>query len=356
MASPADVSGVAALFDSGAVDPIHVVAVIAQTEGDGHARSYSALCLRRLFTERLGADESEIRETLPLLMIGGTAGLMSPHFTLFVKKPAVGPGDPATRRLTIGVASTPVLRAEQYGTPEQTRLVAEAVQAAMADAGASSSDVVCVEMKCPQMTTALLADAAVRGAQVIETDSWRSSQLARGASALGAAIALGEVDPQAVDQTAIAGRPDLYTTRGSASSGNDYGGVRVVVLANVAGAPGEFLAGGGVMTHQLDVLGAQAAFAMAGLRLGDGVVIPEDRAKFQTAFVNAGADSLPHILGHRHTMRTDLMSNFAGHVSKALAHAAVAGIAQSPMVLGNAGAEHQGPPGSNLVCVIARHG
>jgi len=356
MARPDDVTGIAALFDGGEVNPTHVVAIIAQTEGDGHARGYSALCLRRLFAERLGVREDDVGETLPLLMIGGTAGLMTPHFTLFVKKPAIKSGDSSARRLTIGVASTRVLKAEEYGTPLQGELVAQAVRDAMADAGADNSDVVCVELKCPQMTGSLLAEAAARGVRIVEPDAWRNSQLARGATALGAAIALGEVDPQVLDQAAIGGRPDLYTTRGSASSGTDYGGVRVVVLANVAGAPGAYLAGGGVMSHQLDLPGAQAAFAAAGLRLRDGVVIPEDRPKFQTAFVNAGADSLPHILGRRHTMRTDLMSNFAGHISKALAHAAVAGIAQNPMVLGNAGAEHQGPPGSNLVCVIARHG
>jgi cyanuric acid amidohydrolase len=355
MAGPADVSGLANLFARNEVDPAHVVAIIAQTEGDGHARSYSALCLRRLFAGLLGATEAELQEKLPLLMIGGTAGLMSPHFTVFIKKPTDKSGDPAVRRMAIGVASTRPLKAEEYGTPAQVDLVTAAVKEALADACAEPDDVVCVEMKCPQMTASLLSDAAARGATVADPDLWRNSQLARGASALGAAVALGEVDAAAIDHAAIAGRPDLYTERGSASSGTDYGGVRVVAIANVAGAPGSYLAGHGVMAHQLDLPGAQAAFVEAGLHLRDGVVIEADRAKFQTAFVNAGADSLPHILGRRHTMRTDLMSNFAGHVSKALAHVTVAGIAQNPMVLGNAGAEHQGPPGSNLVCVIARH-
>ena len=49
MASPSDVSAFAALFHAGTVDPRHVVALIAQTEGDGHARGYAALSLRLLF-------------------------------------------------------------------------------------------------------------------------------------------------------------------------------------------------------------------------------------------------------------------------------------------------------------------
>src|SRR5687768_4582679 len=49
--SPDDVSSVAALFDQGVVDPAHVTAIIAQTEGDGHARGYAALSLQLLFAE-----------------------------------------------------------------------------------------------------------------------------------------------------------------------------------------------------------------------------------------------------------------------------------------------------------------
>jgi len=59
-------------------------------------------------------------------------------------------------------------------------------------------------------------------------------------------------------------------------------------------------------------------------------------------------------LGRRHTMGSDFLSGYSGHIAKAVAHAGVAAIAQDTLVLANAGAEHQGPPGANLVCVIAR--
>lgn len=355
MDAPEDVSGVADLFHRGLVDPAHVVAIIAQTEGDGHARGYCALCLRRLFAAKLGLTEAEIFDRIPMLMIGGTAGLMSPHFTILVNKPSVHTGKPGERRLVIGVASTRPLAAEEYGTLAQLRLVTQAVTEAMKTAGIpSGEDVVCVELKCPQMTRRMLSDAMAAGVRLATSDLRHSSQLCRGAAALGAAVALGEIASDAVDDSAIGGRPDLFSTKASASSGNEQVSVRVVVLGSVANAPGSFVAGGGVMAHQLDVVGAQAAFVAAGLRLESGTVIPDDRSRFCTAFVNAGADSLPHILGHRHTMHTDLMTQFTGHVGKAIAHAAVAGIAQNPMVLGNAGSEHQGAPGSNLVCVIAR--
>ena len=355
MTSPDDVSGVAALFARGIVDPAHVVAIIAQTEGDGHARGYCALMLRLLFADHLRISEPEVFDRIPMLMIGGVAGLMTPHLTIFVRKPPTAAAAPTGRRLSVGVASTRKLLPEEYGTVVQAHLVADAVREAMAQAGTSDpADVACVELKCAQLTPSRMADAASRKATLASSDPRLSSQLCRGAAALGAAIALGEVAADDFDQEAIARRPDLYTLKGSASSGTEQDCVRVLLLANVKGAPGRFVAGAGVMTHQLDLPGAQQAFINAGLKLDQGILAAADRPKFVTAFVNAGADTTTQTLGLRHTMKTDLMAHYTGHMAKALAHAAVAGIAQNALVLGNAGAEHQGPPGSNLVCVIAR--
>src|SRR5690606_37197687 len=98
----------------------------------------------------LGLPLEAVDARLPRLMIGGTAGLMNPHVTLFIKRPGRRvPGGPP--RLAIGVASTRVLRPEEMGTRLQVELVADAVRQAMADAGISrAEDVTCVELKCPQ--------------------------------------------------------------------------------------------------------------------------------------------------------------------------------------------------------------
>jgi len=357
MAAPDDVGGVARLFDQGIVDPAHVVALIAQTEGDGYARGFAAQALQLLFADRLGLVREAIFDRIPMLMIGGTAGLMSPHITLFVNRPGVVDVAGGAPRLAIGVASTPPLLPEDYGTPRQVALVAAAVRAAMAEAGLAQADqVVCVEMKCPQMTAARMQDATARGATVVHPNPQAASSLSRGASALGAAVALGEVPEEAITQDAISGRPDLFTVRGSASSGSEQVAVRVVVIGNRPGAPGGFRAAAGVMQHQLDLAGARSAFAGAGLRLEDGMVVAADRPRIAAVFVNAGADARGDCLGRRHTMGSDFLAGYSGHIAKAVAHAGVAAIAQDTLVLGNAGAEHQGPPGANLVCVIAREG
>ena len=356
MEGPDDVSSVAALFDQGVVDPAHVTAIIAQTEGDGHARGYSALSLQLLFAERLAIARVEVSARIPMLMIGGTAGLMCPHVTLFVNKPTsnAGTGEP---RLAIGVTSTRTLLPEEYGTAAQIELVADGVREAIESAGIKSpDDVVCVEMKCPQMTARRIDDAAARGRKPVHSNPMVASSMSRGAAALCAALALGEVPASEIADSIVGRRTDLCTERGSASSGSEQTAVRIVVLGNVRGAPGGYVAANSVMRSQLDLDGARTAFNRAGLRLEDGIVVPEDRPKVAAVFVNAGADSLPTCGTRRHTMYSDLLAQFSGHVAKAVAHANVAAIVQDTLVLGNAGAEHQGKPGSNLVCVVANHG
>lgn len=356
VAGPDDVVPVARLFDSGALDPAEVIGLIAQTEGDGFARGYAALRLQMLFAQRLGADAREIADRVPMLMIGGTAGLMCPHVTLFVRRRTTATGQSEVARLSIGVAQTPSLLPEDYGTAAQIELVAAAVRRAMAAAGMTSPDeVACVELKCPQMTVKRMADAQARGKSTISADRMKVSTMCRGASALGAALALGEIAPGIVSDAIVGSRADLYTTKGSASSGTELDLVRVIVLGNVRGAPGSFKAGHSVMAHQLDLPGARSAFTAAGLRLDDGILHAEDRRKLAAVFVNAGANVLPHCGGRRHTMGSDVLSGFAGHVSKAVVHANIAAIAQDTLVLASAGAEHQGPPGANLVCVVANH-
>jgi cyanuric acid amidohydrolase len=335
---PDDVGRVAELFDRGVIEPADVCAVLAQTEGDGFARGYFALSFELLLAERLGVARDEIGLRLPILVIGGTAGLMTPHVTLFERRRTAASGVVANDALAIGIAFTRVLSPGEIGTTNQVDAVAEAVRVAMADAGLADTDaVVAVELKCPQPGPAAI------GAK------------SRGASALGTAVALGEIARGEVTDAAIGTRSDLYSLKASASSGGELSNVRVVVIGNRPGAPGSYRAGGGVMTDQLDIAGAATAFRHAGLRVSDGFLEDGETEKLAAVFVNAGADYADGVRGFRHTMKTDLLAGYSGHVAKAVAHATVSAIARTPLVLGNAGAEHQGPPGGNLVCVIANH-
>ena len=74
----------------------------------------------------------------------------------------------------------------------------------MTDAGiASAADVHFVQIKCPLLTKERIAEAARRGAPVATEDTYHSMALSRGASALGVAVALGEVPAAAATEAAI---------------------------------------------------------------------------------------------------------------------------------------------------------
>jgi cyanuric acid amidohydrolase len=355
MGAPDDVSNVRALFKSGAVDPAHVIAIIAQTEGDGYARGFAAQSMQLLLGEYLKISNQEVFDRIPMMMIGGTAGIMCPHYTLFVNKPAPNVTPSKEKRLVLGSASTRALLPEEYGRIAQVNLVTAAVEKAMAEAGITDpNDVVCVELKVPQMTGARMKEAASRGKAVVNDNALVASGMSRGASALGAAIALGEIPASAVRDEFIGRSTDIYSERASASSGGEQVGCRVVVIGNLAGSPSSLIAGRGVMNDQLDLDGAYAAFHMAGLHIDKGKLTDESRKKFVTAFANAGANYVPDVKGRRHTMLSDLMSAWAGHQAKAVVHAVISSIVGDTLHLANAGAEHQGRPGANLVCVVAK--
>ncbi len=353
MSGPGDVSEVAGLFDNGTVDPQHVVAIMAQTEGDPYCRGYATLATEVLFSERLGISRAEVFDRIPMLMIGGVGGIMSPHINVFVKKPASHPGGNG-KRLCLGVASTRILKPEEFGTGVQVDLVADAVRDAMKDAGITDpSQVECVEVKCPAMTPARVLDAQSRGVQVVNTNPATASSFAKGACALGVALATGEVDRKQLNDGVINADKTLYSSIASTSAGSEQVACRVVVIGNVEGAPSRFVAAHGVMTDQLDVAGVRKMFSDAGVTLNDGVVAETDRARVAALFVNAGADSTSTVRNRRHVLHSDFLAPFSGIQAKAVAHAVVASVYGDTLFLASAGAEHQGPPGSNLMCVIA---
>ena len=204
MQHPADLAGLAALFDSGALAPADVAAVIGKTEGNGgvndFTRGYFTFALATLLSERLGTSRSEILERIPCVLSGGTEGVLSPHYLVLERRQssvraALGPPPSAGKRLAIGVAFTEPMAPEAIGRQAHVDAIAGAVHAAMRDAGIDDvNDIHFVQVKTPCVTVARAAAAAARGASVVSTDANRAMAYARAAGAFGVAAALGEVD------------------------------------------------------------------------------------------------------------------------------------------------------------------
>lgn len=353
MGSPDDVSALENLINNKTIDPMEICALIAQTEGDGYARGYSAQSFELMLSEKMGMSRKEVAARIPMLMIGLTGGLMSPHYTVFTRKLAdFKPKE--EKRLALGIKITRELLPEEYGTKTHVLLVAEAVKEAMLEAGIDHvEDVHCVEVKCPNLTFARLNDAQSRGKKCVSTNFAEAGSKSKGASALGVALALGEIKESDVTDEAICSNYNLYSKVASTSAGNEQVACKVILMGNSNKSCSQFKIGSGVMKDTLDLDGALNAFRSAGLKFENS--IPQDqRERIETVFINAGADALGTIRGRRTTMKSDYLSAYQGVFAKAVINAIVGSLIGDTMILASAGYEHQGPLGANLVAAIAR--
>ncbi len=197
-----------------------------------------------------------------------------------------------------------------------------------------------------------MADAQGRGKTLYTTNAGEASNRAKGACALGAAVALGEVPREKVTNQSINSDFDLYSKVATTSAGNEQTGCRVVVIGNSTRSVSRHFVASGVMKDTLDLPAAKQTIRDAGLKIEDQLTDAE-REKLTAVFINAGANALPHCRGRRHTMHSDFLAGYAGIIAKAVVNSVVGSLVGDSMVLASAGWEHQGPRGSNLIAVIA---
>ena len=144
--------------------------------------------------------------------------------------------------------------------------VADAVKIAMERAGISDpADVHYVQTKTPLLTIHTIRDAKSRGKTVWTEETHQSMDLSNGCTALGVAVALGEID-MPTDADVMHDR-SLYSAVASCSSGVELDQAQVVVVGNAAGVGGRYRVGHAVMKDALDQDGIWDAIKDAGLDL-----------------------------------------------------------------------------------------
>jgi cyanuric acid amidohydrolase len=353
MADPADIDAVEAEIDAQGVDLERVRAVMCMTEGDGLARGYASLAFSNLYHHHLGWDVREVPRRVPLIMIGGCSGLVSPYAALFVEEPSFE-GDSEDGGLAIGISTTADVDIEAFGTVAMVDMVADAVTTAMDEAAiASPEDVHCVQIKAPWPATPDLLRAEGAGKRVATLDGDRAGALARGAGALGVAVAMGEVDRGALTDADIATDLHLRSDVASASAGTERTNVAVLVLGNSRRSKSPYRIGHGILSDGIDVAGVYRALASAGIGTDSPLAMGEENP-IDHVFVKSAVDLGAMCRGRRHVLKTDYLGPYSWLIAKAVVHATVAGIVGDPMMQVSGGGEHQGPVGGGLVAVVAR--
>jgi cyanuric acid amidohydrolase len=349
-AAPDDMSGIEAAIASGGIDPNGVMAVLAKTEGNGlvndFSRGHATLALSLLFQRHL---PTEAAARICLVMSGGTEGGMAPHWIVFERMDGGGAeGAPA---LAIGRAHTPPLPFEQLGRVAQVEQVAAGVRAAMQDAGiGNAADVHYVQVKCPLLTAQRVGDADRRGAGVVTRDTLKSMGLSRAASALGVAVALGEIERAKISDSDIGADWSLWSGRASASAGIELVNHEIVVLGMSPKWSGPLAIDHAVMDDAIDVEPVRAALRRLGFEAA-GQLRPAARGRLVALVGKAEASHDGRLRGHRHTMLDDSDISSTRH-ARAFVCGALAGLIGHAELYVSGGAEHQGPDGGGPVALI----
>lgn len=326
-AHPADVSGLERLIGAGRIKPEEVVCIIGKTEGNGgrndFTRDLAMLAFEDLFSRHLGIPREEVVDRMIFSLSGGTEGVVSPHIIVFTRSEGSGSG---AKRLTLGIGYTRVFTAAEIGRMAQIEETARVIRDIVSDLGVDPKDVHLVQMK---------------GA--IPPGGGRSNMIySRGASALGAALALGEVDRARLSDDVVCEDWSLYSSVASCSAKPGLTRTEIMVMANSASAGGDLVIDHTVLQDMLDVASMHALLA----RL-------EPRKELVGVFAKSEADPRGTIRGKRHTMLTDDDISDTRY-SRCVLSSVIASVTGDPAVYVSTRAEHHGPLGGGTMAVIAR--
>lgn len=351
--SVTDASGLARLIDDGVFAADDVLAVIGKTEGNGGVNDYTRILADRAFREVLSArgkrSDTEVR-SVPLVWSGGTDGVLSPHATVFARAPEGRYAPVDEPRLTVGVTMSEPIPPEDIGRPAMVRTVAAGVRAAMESAGIDDpADVHYVQTKTPLLVLETINDAKSRGHDVFTEDTLKSMDVSNSTTALGIAVALGEIEEPAAEQ--IHRDLSLYSSVASCSSGVELDRAQIVVVGNARGVGGRFRAGHGVMRDALDADGVWSAIRSAGLELPERPHPGDLGDRLVNVFLKCEADPTGRVRGRRNIMLDDSDVHWHRQI-KATVGGVAAAVTGDPAVFVSVAAVHQGPSGGGPVAAV----
>ena len=349
-----DASGLEERILAGQFTADEVIAVIGKTEGNGGVNDFTRILADNAFRATLtrhGTRTEEMIRAIPMVWSGGCDGVITPHATVFARNGKLGP--PRKPRLVIGTAVSPKLLPEDIGRHAMVEKVAEGVRRAMRDAGVEdASEVHYVQTKTPLLTIETVRDAASRG-QTVACEVHDSMGVSNGTTALGIAVALGEVSMPKAEQ--ICKDLTLYSSVASCSSGVELDAAQIVLLGNKAGAGGRYRIGHGVMKDALDIDGIYGAIANAGLALPARPRAEDLQNRLVNCFIKCEADPRGELRGRRQIMLDDSDVHHHRHSKAAVGGVAAAAIGD-PAVFVSVDAMHQGPQGRGPVNAIVEGG
>ncbi len=342
---PADVTGLAEAIACGVVRPRDIVAVVGKTEGNGgvndFTRSLAVMAMSHLLAPYLECRPEDVENHVVLSFSGGSEGITAPHVLVFCASGSPSEFPLPVKRLAIAAGFTRSFQSEEIGRIEMIEETARAVAALMRKLQVSAEDVHLVQIK-----------GAIPPTKTIGPDLRCDMSWSRAASALGVALALGEVSEEQLSDVVINSDWSLYSSRASVSAKPLLERSEIVLFANSNRWEGDLIIAHGIMQDIIDTTGIYTVLGKLGLRPQNGQLEAGDATRIRAVFAKSDADSRGYIRQHRHTMWSDADISDMRY-SRCVVAAQLAGIIGETGVYVSTRAEHQGPQGGGPVAIIA---
>lgn len=320
-----------------------VVAIMGKTEGNGCVNDFSRTLAINSYTSFFKQFEYE----MPILiMSGGTEGVLSPHISAFVRRPTTT-NDKEGPALTVGISHSPKINIEDIGRVSQVELVSQAVLEAMEKADIDQpEDVHFVQIKCPILNSDDLESARNANTELITNDPYSSMSYSRGASALGVAVALGEVKLSMIKNSDICNNSSIFSSVASVSAGAELKNCDVLLIGNSAHVKGSLTISHGSMLNPIDLTSLIQVLESSGCNYA---LKNNSQTIFKQIFAKAGP--VTSVRGRRTTMYSDSDINSTRH-ARATVGGLISGITNETMIYVSGGAEHQGPKDGGPVALV----
>lgn len=339
MAHPEDCSGLARDLELGSLRADSIRAVFIKTEGNGLDNDWSRpLALRSLATHLPAPPAADARGPM-YVVSGGCEGILTPHMVIFACVDDATPelereGTSTTEALALGTAVSEPLDAAQIGYEAHALSAREVVERARQDAGLDESEVAYVHLLSPWMS-AELASSAPPDATLVARTAHASKPAVRAAAALGAGLALNEIEWSDIRWTSAGPVASRHTKRVAVTAGDTGGRIHALVLGNSTAWRGTLQVASTQMSDMLD-LQALAAVRhgrlLAGFFKGD----PPADGRVRGARTTMGSDSDIHAFRHFRAAMSGVFGAALG----------------SPRIFIGGGAEYQCIPGGGMLATV----
>lgn len=337
MATPEDTGQLEVALERANAARADRLAIVLKTEGTATINDFGrSLALRAIETS---LDRVGVTCETQVIISMGCEGLISPGGYLIVEADG---GSSRFPGLVFGSARSPVIAPSDLINEAHIEIAENTVSDAISSAGITGADVALVLLKTPLLKreTAGALPPRQRGAA-------NSSSLARGTAALGAAVALGEIERARLSSEVIGTDLELYSRRTMVFSGTETPRCEVIVLGN-RGLSNSVRSG--QIRDLIDI------DSMARVIAGDSHSPLSDArelartGRLAAVFLKAGVSPDGRLRGNRTTVfSSDLDPD--KHM-RAAASGVLGALTGDTRAFISGGAEHQAPAGGGLIAAI----